>query len=215
VRRIAIEATELTRWERRDESGRRRGARALGIVMAARWILAAIGLGALALPAVAGPAPHLTPGTRLRWTTQAGPASRATGTAISIASDTLMVRLDRDSSTRVLPLASLASLEVSEGPAKQTLKYAVEGGVVGGLMGLGVGWIVAANHQRNGTSDSNTNYYVSGAAIGAGLGAIVGALVGGKRPRPERWEKVNPAGLQMGLRLEAAPRYALALAARF
>ena len=185
-------------------------------------ILVAVALSAAAVPPPTHAAAQPAPGTRIRWVAAAEPARLVVGKAVALSSDTLFAEGVRDSSSYVLPLSSLASLEVSRGRPSRSPRYALGGAVVGSLTAVAFVRIAlwAANEVVTDATgvrveQKDESNYVPAALIGAGLGAGLGAVIGAVRRGPEAWESVDVAGSRVGVMFRIGGNSALGLSVRF
>lgn len=128
----------------------------------------------------AGP---LATGTRIRVRLNTTPPTTLVGTVDALRNDTLSLRLEAES--RVLPLSSINTLDVSRGRHSNAGKGAVIGGASLGLLGLAAG--AACGEGIGCPEGAGQVALVAGvsAAFGAGMGALIGWM-----GSSERWEAV-------------------------
>ena len=181
-----------------------------------------IWLGTLALllsPAVAWsqepPRSFADPGSRIRITElQAGKSRRRSGTVVTAAADTVVLRLDGLRATTTFSLARISGPEVSRGR-----KGHIAVGVgVGFLAGVGTGALVGALACKDhGCLDGSDEMGALVVALGAGIGGVVGMLVGGGigAHKTDMWEAVPSSRWQVSTLPTGADRLAFALSVRF
>jgi hypothetical protein len=158
-----------------------------------RWVVLAITLG---VPATTTRAQHraspgavqvtsapLPAGTRVRvWAPAASQQPRVIGSVL--ASDSAGLTIDAGArGVWSVPLTTIASVEVSRGPAPRVASLAA-GGALGLALGLLVGRAMPGRrfHRRDTAGE-----LVGPASVGAAVGLTFGHFV-----RPERWERVFP-----------------------
>jgi uncharacterized protein YcfJ len=176
--------------------------------------------------------PSLTPGTRVRVSAPAlNLPEQEEGRILALQNDTMVVWLEGLADTVRLPLAQLATVDVSRGQHPAVRKGVAFGLVLGGLLGALVG---AVTYQEpvvrcgflGGPPGCTDDFFGRGGAVlgGGALGALAGMVVGGVIGAvhgSERWEPVHLGSRQsrvgLSLRPPSGPRSAptLSLLVRF
>lgn len=109
-----------------------------------------------------------------------GRAQPLVGTVASMRGDTLVLRRDRTPTTAVVPLASVARIEVSRGVEPRGISL-LKGAATGALDGMLVAPLAYLPRDCEGMA-----CFAETAAISAGIGALAGGILGVASPR-ERW----------------------------
>jgi hypothetical protein len=171
-----------------------------------RTIILGLALVSIALTSTASAqTPALSSGVRIRW--RALEREARIGTVVGLVSDTLVAIDERDTSTCRVPLSSLEGLDVSKGRPNRAGRYALVGGLAGGLAAIGVLAVLASATEEavdpllgpSTTSTTDAGPYVTVGLIGAAAGAVIGGAVGAASRQPERWEAVELPRLRLGL----------------
>ena len=158
----------------------------------------------------------IVPGSRIRITQlEAGKSRRRSGTVVTAAADTVVLRPDGLGATATVSLAKISGLEVSRGRKR----HMAVGVGVGFLAGVGTGALVGAlackdqNDCLSGSDDMGPVVV----ALGAGIGGVVGMLVGGGigAHRTDMWETVPSSGWHVSTLPTGLGRFALALSVPF
>jgi hypothetical protein len=155
----------------------------------------------------------IAPGSRIRITQlEAGKSRRSSGTVVTVAADTVVMRLDGLGATANYSLAKISGLEVSRGR-----KGHVAVGVgLGFLAGVGTGALVGAltcDGCLNGRDEMGPLVVALGAAIGGVVGMVVGGGIGAHKT--DTWEAVPSSGWHVSTVPTGAGRFALALSVPF
>lgn len=157
----------------------------------------------------------IVPGSRIRLTQlEAGKSRRRSGTVVTAAADTVVLRLDGPGATATYSLAKVSGLEVSRGR-----KGHVAVGVgVGFLAGAGTGALVGALACKNqgclsGSDDMGGAVVALAAGIGGVVGMVVGGVIGGHKT--DTWEAVPSSSLHASTLPTGAGRFAFALSLQF
>ena len=155
----------------------------------------------------------IVPGSRIRITQlEAGKSRRRSGTVVTAAADTVVLRPDGLGATATVSLAKISGLEVSRGR-----KGHIPVGVgVGFLAGVGTGALVGAL-ACNGCLNGRDELGALVPALGAGIGGVVGMLVGAGigAHRTDLWETVPSSGWHVSTLPTGPGRFAFALSVRF
>jgi len=174
-------------------------------------------IGLLVLPTVAWSQDHpaIVPGSRIRITQlEAGKSRRHSGTVVTAAADTVVLRLDGLGATATYSLARISGLELS----RERKGHVAVGVGVGFLAGAGTGALVGAlackDHGCLNGSDEMGALVV---ALGAGIGGVVGMLVGGVigAHKTDTWEAVPSSRWHVSTTPTGAGRLAFALSVQF
>ena len=157
--------------------------------------------------------PAIVPGSRIRITElEGGKSRRSSGTVVTAAADTVVLRLDGLGATATYSLAKISGLELS-----RARKGHVAVGVgVGFLGGAGTGALVGAlacNGCLNGRDELGALVPALGAGIGAVLGMLVGGIIGAHKT--DTWEAVPSSGWHVSTLPTGAGRFAFALSVPF
>ena len=157
----------------------------------------------------------IVPGSRIRITQlEAGKSRRSSGTVVTAAADTVVLKLDGLGATATYSLARISGLEVS----RERHGHVAAGVGIGFLAGAGTGALVGAlackNHDCLSGSDD------MGAAVEAllaGIGGVVGMVVGGAigAHKTDTWEAVPSSGWRVSTLPTSAGRFAFALSVQF
>ncbi len=156
--------------------------------------------------------PSLSPGDRVRVSAR-GAREQMIGTVVSASSETLVIQGENETTSRIIPLASVRQLHRSRGRSvswSRVLTYAAVGGVAGAITG-GVGIPIMTSSDCHGPSRSTTNIasclarYADGdariraATVGGAIGAALGVLIGAATGK-ERWDQVSVGRVRFGLK---------------
>ena len=157
----------------------------------------------------------IVPGSRIRITElEAGKSRRRSGTVVTAAADTVVLRLDGLGATATFSLARMSGLEVSRGR-----KGHIAVGVgVGFLAGAGTGALVGALACKDdGCLNGSDEMGALVVALGAGIGGVAGMLVGGGigAHRTDMWETVPSSGWHVSTLPTGPGRFAFALSVPF
>ncbi len=157
----------------------------------------------------------IVPGSRIRITQlEAGKSRRRSGTVVTAAADTVVLRPDGLGATATVSLARISRLEVSRGRKR----HIAVGVGVGFLAGVGTGALVGALACKDhGCLDGSDEMGALVVALGAGIGGVVGMLVGGGigAHRTDMWETVPSSGWHVSTLPTGAGRFAFALSVPF
>jgi hypothetical protein len=157
--------------------------------MAAGHVLAGL---AMAVPALSQEPAPLTVGSRVRVKAEAANPHWLVGRLLALPDDSVRLHVADSGAGVALPLATLASFEVSRGRQRQTGRGAWMGAATGALLGLILGAATYEECQSCIGPDPGTGgSAILGAVIMGAFGVGVGALIGGNI-RAERWEPVPP-----------------------
>jgi hypothetical protein len=113
-----------------------------------------------------------------------GVGPRIHGTVTSRSTDTLTIRLRKDSASMVMPASAVKRLWVQDG----TRRLGGEGALLGALAGLGIGAAIGTAYN------SGCEWVCLGTKIGIPVGLVVGTAVGmivGSRLEAPRWVPVG------------------------
>lgn len=167
------------------------GAPRIALLLAAMILAARLDLLAQQEPIVA-------PGARVRVTAPSISRDRLVGTVVEMGEDTCVLEVERRTQPVALPLASLETLEVSQGKKSKAGTGALIGLVVGagGGAALGAG-ICSSLSDLPGGSDDCGGAAIAGALLfglpSCGLGALIGWSI-----KVDRWEEVQLDRLRLG-----------------
>lgn len=128
-------------------------------------------------------------GVRVRLVTPRLEADQQTGKVVTSTSDTIVFRSEANPVTRSIPVADIASIEISGGMETHRGRDAIYGLLIGG----GVGAIAGALSYKK--PDPNCWLFCetrSGDTVGGGVffglvGTLVGAFIVGSFDKTERW----------------------------
>ena len=145
----------------------------------------------------------LATGDRVQISVRGAP-EQVIGVVISSSSEALVIEGENETTSRIIPLASVRRLARSRGRSvswSRVLTYAAAVGVAGALTG-GVGIPIMTSSDCHGSKRSTSNIagclsrYADGdariraatvgGAVGAALGALIGAAIG-----KERWDEIS------------------------
>ena len=169
----------------------------------------------------------LAPGDRVRISAR-GAREQMVGTVISSTSEALVIEGENETSSRIIPLASVQRLDRSRGRSQswpRVLTFAAMGGIAGAITG-GVGLPMITSSDCHGASQSITNLvgclgrYTDGdtriraAKVGGAIGAALGALIGAATGK-ERWDEVSVGRARIGLKPSRHPGTALSMSISF
>lgn len=134
--------------------------------------------------------PALAPGARVR-VLRVGATTPQEGAFVSLDRDTLVVRPGFGSVADTIPVARVATLEVSTGVGRDA-QGALRGMLIGGGVGAATGVVlVKATCNDSGEGPPCAlGEVLTGAALGF-AGVFLGAIAGAKRV--EHWARVDPA----------------------
>jgi hypothetical protein len=158
-----------------------------------RIILTLCAVAALTANPLAGQAPApdwpLAPDSRVRILSPALGKRFVTGSVVSATPDTLVFRLDKQSTSTAISTSSIREIGIARGTHTNTGRTGFAGFLVGALVGSSIG---AATHPQRCTNCLDFGQQT--AALAGGLaGGVIGALVGvaiGKRPS-DTWVPVT------------------------
>jgi hypothetical protein len=155
----------------------------------------------------------IAPGSRIRITQlEAGKSTRSSGTVVTAAADTVVLRLDGLGGTTTYSLAKISGLDVSRGR-----KGHIAVGVgVGFLAGAGTGalaGVLACNGCLSGSDELGALVPALGAAIGSVVGMLVGAGIGAHKT--DTWEAVPSSGWRVSTVPTGGGRVAFGLSVPF
>ena len=157
----------------------------------------------------------IVPGSRIRITQlEAGKSRRRSGTVVTAAADTVVLRPDGLGVTATVSLARISGLEVSRGRKR----HIAVGVGVGFLAGVGTGALVGALACKNhGCLNGSDELGALVVALGAGIGGVVGMLVGGGigAHRTDMWEAVPSSRWHVSTLRTGPGRFAFALSVPF
>ena len=154
-------------------------------------------------------APLLTPGDRIRISSPTAQVKQ-TGRLISMDEETLVLELDRTGDTVRLVRAEWPYLERRERSAdagKDELKYGAIGFLVGGAMGMGLGYAI---HEHAEPAPTDCFFGCTRLDVMKTFGmafGLVGGLLGALSPH-DRWV---PITLPQGLSIHATPAEGVAV----
>jgi hypothetical protein len=157
----------------------------------------------------------IAPGSRIRITQlEAGKSRRSSGTVVTAASDTVVLKLDGLGATAIYSLARISGLEVSRGRTG----HVAAGVGIGFLAGVGTGALVGALACKNqgcliGSDDAGAALTALAAGIGGVVGMLVGAGIGAHKT--DTWEAVPSSNWHVTTVPSGAGRFAFALSAQF
>jgi hypothetical protein len=158
--------------------------------MTKRFLQCLAALLAVAAPAVsrAQDASVLGAGVRVRLVTPALEANQQMGKVVTATSDTIVFRSDANPVTRSIPVADIASIDVSGGMQTHRGRDALYGLAIGGVAGAIAGalsykpdpkcWIFC---------DTRSSDAIAGGVLGGLTGTLIGAFVFGSLDKTERW----------------------------
>ena len=175
----------------------------------------AIGLLVSPVVAMSQDPPAIVPGSRIRITElQAGKSSRHSGTVVTSAADTVVLKLDGLGATATYSRAKISGLEVSRGRTG----HVAAGVGIGFLAGAGTGALVGALACRNqgcfiGSDDMGAAFTALSAGIGGVVGMLVGAGIGAHKT--DTWEAVPSSSWHVSTLPTGAGRLAFALSVQF
>ena len=160
--------------------------------------------------------PAIAPGSRIRITQlEAGKTTRRSGTVVTAAADTVVLKLDGLGAKATYSLATISELEVS----RARTGHVAAGVGIGFLVGVGTGALVGALACKDEGSCLSGSDDMGGAvtAVSAGIGAVVGMLVGAGigAHKTDTWEAVPSSGWQVSTLPTGAGRFAFALSLKF
>lgn len=152
------------------------------------------------------------PGNRIRVTEVEPPTRQHSGTLMSVATDTLVLKLDDTGMNVAYPHSALSKVELSAGMSSN-LKWGVQRGRIVGVVAGAVWGVTSCN-----CSNSNTGWKLFSAASGMFVGAIAGMGVGailGSRHKTESWEELPPQVWRVGVAPTSDGKLGLSLSLRF
>ena len=143
--------------------------------------------------------PPIPRGDRVRVSAPTIDSDPFIGTVVSMDADTLVLDLAGRNASLPVPVASVTSLDVSQG----TTSRVISGVLIGGVIGLVVGTVVASTKQNEACGDYEGSWFCMSPWILAGIGGpAAGALLGagiGSQIKVERWETVPLDRIRIGL----------------
>jgi hypothetical protein len=150
-------------------------------------------------------------GVRVRLVTPTIEANQQMGKVVTATSDTIVFRSDANPITRSIPVADIASLDISGGMQTHRGRDALYGLLIGGGAGAIAG---AASYKKPAPGcwvfcETRSADTFAGGLAGGLVGTLIGAFVVGSFDKTERWIPLRrmarpflgagPAGIRVGL----------------